>query len=108
MATTIKQYEFFSNGGLLAHSTKALWALIGLTFVAYVYCVGSITFSVVERQRLDHEVKELLSDISAEELSYLALDRSLTRQEAYALGLAESHEVSFSTRGTGFAFNADR
>lgn len=108
MAATIKKHKLFSNQALLAKSTKTLWVLIALTFSAYLYCVGSITFSVVERQRLDHEVKELLSDISTEELSYLAIDRSLTRGEAYALGLAETTQVSFSARGTGFAFNAER
>ncbi len=106
MAKTIKESEIFSNRELFLKSAKTLWVLVGLAFVSYIYCVGSITFSVIERQKLDREVKELLSDISTEELQYLALDRNLTREQAYALGLVDAKTVSFSTRGTGFAFNA--
>ncbi len=93
---------------LLARCIKGLWVLMGITFASYVYFVGAITFSVIERQSIEQNVRELLSDISAQELEYLALDRELTKQEARSLGLSEAKELSFSARAAGFALNAER
>lgn len=108
MVRAIKDREIFSNELFLRRYVKSLWALIGLVFASYLYFVGAITFSVIERQGLEQHVRELLSDISAQELRYLAIDRSLTRESAIALGLVESNHLTFSARNSNVAINAGR
>lgn len=108
VVTAIKEKEILSNELFLKRSIKTLWALLAVTFASYLYFVGAITFSVVERQGLEQQVKELLSDISTQELKYLAIDRSMTKGLAISLGLGESGKITFSARNQNVALNANR
>lgn len=107
---TIHKKGLFSDAIFLRRFVKGLWVFIGVTFASYLYFVGAITFSIIERQGLQQGIREIVSTISAKELTYLSIDRSLTKSEGILLGLSEAKTITFSARtiGTGFAFNGNR
>jgi len=104
--TTIR--SVLTNETVLKRAISFLWVLVGASFATYIYVVGGITFSVMERGRLEGEVKNLLSEISEQELRFLSLDRTMTREEAQRSGLSDPSRVSFSTRSDRVALNAER
>lgn len=108
MIQTIKQNPILRDELLLRRFIKSLWWVVGVSFVTYLYFVISITFSVVERQGLERNIKDLLSEISIQELRYLAIDRELTRESAYLAGFEEPSKVVFQERNSNFALNAGR
>ncbi|MCC7436324.1 hypothetical protein IT402_00390 [Candidatus Nomurabacteria bacterium] len=80
----------------------------GILFVCYLYVVGSITFSVVERKGLEEQNRNLLSDIGMEELKYLAQEKKLTKEVAHNAGLIDAKNLVFTTKQSAFAWNAGR
>ena len=80
----------------------------GVLFGVYIYVVGSITFSVVQRKGLEEQNRILLSDIGMEELRYLAQEKKLTKEMAYSNGLIDAKSLVFTTKQSAFAWNAGR
>ncbi|MBP6857605.1 MAG: hypothetical protein KBC11_00190 [Candidatus Pacebacteria bacterium] len=80
----------------------------GILFALYMYVVGSITFSVVERKGLEETNRNLLSDIGMQELRYLAQEKRLTKEVAYSTGLIDAKSLVFTTKQSAFAWNAGR
>ncbi len=100
--------SFNEYATLLRRANKYLFVLAGISFACYLYFVGAITFSVIERQGLEQSNKTLLSDISMQELTYLQEEKLLTKEVAYASGLVDAPALSFTTRQSAFAWNAGR
>ncbi len=93
---------------LLRRATKYCFVGVGALFGCYLYFVGAITFSVVERQSLEESTKSLVSDISIQELHYLEKEKHLTKEVAYSTGLIDAPSLSFTTKQRAFAWNAGR
>jgi hypothetical protein len=93
---------------LLRRATKYCLIGTGALFACYLYFVGAITFSVVERQGLEESTKSLASDISVQELHYLEKEKHLTKEVAYSIGLIDAPSLSFTTKQRAFAWNAGR
>jgi len=69
-----------------------------ITFFAYLYLVGSITFKVIARKDIENEIKNLNSSLSQLELEYLTLDRQINLDLAKQLGFVESPKTFFAYR----------
>lgn len=110
MMTQIKnKIETFGEYTLLvSRMTRYVWATSGVLFGLYLYFVGAITFSVVERQGLEESTKTLRSDISTQELHYLEKEKMLTKEFAYNMGLIDAPTISFTTQQRSFAWNGTR
>ncbi len=110
MMTQIKNNirSFNEYALLLRRATKYCFVGVGVLFAGYLYFVGAITFSVVERQGLEESTKTLASDISIQELHYLEKEKYLTKEVAYSMGLIEAPSLSFTTKQRAFAWNAGR
>ena len=93
---------------LFARTTKYLFVGAGALFVCYIYFVGSITFSVIERKSLEESTRSLLSDISMQELRYLSEEKQLTKEFAYSSGFVEPSSITFTTQKRAVALNAGR
>jgi hypothetical protein len=93
---------------LLRRATKYCFVGASVLFACYIYFVGAITFSVVERQALEESTKELVSDISIQELHYLAQEKQLTKEVAYTTGLIDAPSLAFTAQQRAFAWNAGR
>jgi ribulose kinase len=74
-------------------------ALIMLSIV-YIYLIGSITFSVLARKSLETTVRNLGSQISELELTYLASANKIDKNYALSKGFVDSHQNIFATRAT--------
>jgi len=90
---------------LLVVFTKYFFIGSSLLFGCYLYTIGAITFAVVERKGLEESTKQLLSNISIQELKYLEQEKKLTKDIAYAKGLVEASKISFTTQKRAFAWN---
>ena len=110
MMTQIKNkiQNFNEYALLLRRATRYTWALCGVFFGLYLYFVGAITFSVIERQGLEESTKTLISDISTEELHYLEKEKSLTKEYAYGMGLVAAPAISFTTQQHSVAWNGTK
>ena len=95
-----------SYGVLLRRSTKYCFIASGALFACYLYVIGAITFSVVERKGLEESTKGLLSNISVEELQYLKQEKGLTKEMAYASGLINASTLVFTPQQRAVAWNA--
>lgn len=93
---------------LLQRSTKYCFLATGALFVCYLYVVGAITFSVVERKGLEESTKTLLSDISGEELKYLSKEKELTKELAFQEGFVSASSIAFTSAKRAVAWNAGR
>lgn len=110
MMTQIKNkiQTFGEYAELARRVTQYAWATSGVLFALYIYFVGAITFSVVERQGLEESTRTLQSDISTQELHYLEKEKSLTKEFAYSIGLIDAPTVSFTTQQRAVAWNGTR
>lgn len=100
--------SFNEYGVLLRRATKYCFIGTGVLFGFYLYFVGAITFSIVERQGLEESTRSLASDISMQELHYLAKEKVLTKELAYSIGLIDAPSLSFTTKQRAFVWNAGR
>lgn len=103
-----KIQTFGEYATLARRATRYAWAASGVLFGLYLYFVGAITFSVVERQALEESTKTLISDISSEELHYLEKEKTLTKEFAYSIGLIDAPTISFTTQQRSVALNGSR
>ncbi len=110
MITHIKNkiQSFNEYGLLLKRLTTYCFIGAGVLFACYIYVVGAVTFSVVERKGLEESTKTLLSDISGQELSYLAQEKKMTKDLAYSQGFVDAPSLAFTTQKRAFAWNAGR
>jgi hypothetical protein len=100
--------SFSGYGTVLRRMTTYCFVGAGVMFACYIYLVGSITFSVVERKGLEETNKHLLSDIGMHELQYLAKEKQLTKEVAYSTGLIDAPSLVFTTAKRAVAWNAGR
>jgi hypothetical protein len=100
--------SFSGYGTVLRRTGVYCFVASGVLFGCYVYLVGAITFSVVERKGLEESTKTLLSDISMQELQYLAQEKTLTKEVAYSMGLVDAPSLAFTTQKRAVAWNAGR
>ena len=84
------------------------WISCGALFIAYLYFVGSITFSIITQQGFEHRLKSLISSMSQEELKYLSAQKSLTADQASMIGLVKAPSVAFAAPVRAFAWNVGR
>ncbi len=95
------------NKALKSIATYA-WIASGVLFVAYLYFVGAITFSVIKERGLQQETKTLISSMGQEELKYLGLQKNLTKEYAIERGFISAPTLSFATPQRAFAWNVGR
>lgn len=100
--------SFSGYGTVLRRMTTYCFVGAGVMFACYIYLVGSITFSVVERKGLEETNKHLLSDIGMHELQYLAKEKQLTKEVAYSTGLIDAPSLVFTKAKRAVAWNAGR
>lgn len=84
------------------------WIGAGVFFLGYVYFVGAITFSVIKERELQQETKTLISSMSMQELSYLNLQKSFTKEYAVASGFITQSPVAFVAPQRALAWNVGR
>jgi hypothetical protein len=110
MMTTIKNkmHSFTEYGLLLRRTTKYCFVGVVALFACYLYVVGAITFSVIERKGLEESTKVLASDISMQELGYLKAEKTLTKETAYLSGFVKPMSITFTTQKRAVAWNAGR
>ncbi len=89
----------------LQKSTRFLWISIGILFACYLYFIGAITFSIINQQSYNHQIKNLTSNMSQQEVVYLNLQKNLTKDLAISSGLVGPTNVSFATQQKAFAWN---
>lgn len=100
--------SFAEYGLLLRRTTKYCFIGAGVLFACYLYVVGAITFSVIERKGLEESTKVLASDISMQELVYLKAEKTLTKEVAYLSGFVQPASIAFTTQKRAVAWNAGR
>lgn len=100
--------SFGEYGLLLRRTTKYCFIGAGALFACYLYVVGAITFSVIERKGLEESTKILASDISMQELEYLKVEKTLTKETAYLSGFVQPSSIAFTTQKRAVAWNAGR
>ena len=109
MITTLKQtFNTADINKTIGSLTLYTWVAAGVFFVAYLYFVGGITFSVIKERGLQQNTKALISDIGGQELQYLDSQKNLTKGYALEHGFIVSPVVSFAPSQKAFAFNARR
>ena len=84
------------------------WVLAGTCFACYLYFVGAITFSVIKERELQQDTKTLISSMGREELSYLNLQKSLTKEYAIVHGFITEPNIAFAAPQKAFAWNVGR
>lgn len=92
----------------LRKMTTYCFVATGVLFGFYIYFVGAITFSVIERKGLEEQNRNLVSDIGMSELKYLSQEKKLTKDFAYNSGLIDAKSLVFTTKQSAFAWNAGR
>ena len=68
--------------------------------VIYIYFIGSITFNVLARKTLEGTVRNLSSNISNLELTYLSSANKINKDFALSKGFVEINNNIFATRGS--------
>jgi len=84
------------------------WIGAGVCFACYLYFVGAITFSVIKERELQQDTKILISSMGQQELSYLTLQKSLTKEYALTSGYIGEPSVAFAISQNAFAWNVGR
>ncbi len=64
----------------------------------YVYFLGNIVFSVLERKTVETEIKALAQNVNELEIAYLAKDNNINLALATSLGFTEAREALFASR----------
>jgi hypothetical protein len=109
MITTIKSklenIGTFDINKSLKSITFYAWISAGVLFACYLYFVGAITFSVIQEKGLEQNTRELISSMGQQELQYLSLQKSLTREYAQQSGFVPAERVSFATSQKALAWN---
>lgn len=100
--------SFNGYGLLFKKLTKLCFAGSAMLFFSYIYFVGAITFSVVERKGLEESTKLLASEISMQELTYLSYEKELTKSVGYSQGFVDAPSIVFTTQKRAVAWNAGR
>jgi len=77
-------------------------------FLMYLYFVGAVTFTVVQRRNMEEGLKTLSSDVSKEELRYLSAEKGLTKDVALNRGFVEPSKLTFTGPKNAVAWNATR
>ena len=72
-------------------------SLITLSIV-YIYIIGSITFNVVARKSLETTARNLGSNISELELTYLSNMNDVNKTKATSLGFVDANSNIFAIR----------
>ncbi len=89
----------------LSTVTKYAWLTAGALFVCYLYFVGAITFSVIKQEGLAERIKTTVSETGKEELKYLTLQKTLTKQSAYEAGFVSASTIAYTAPAGSFAWN---
>lgn len=79
-------------------------ALAGAAALVYMFFIAGITSHIVARKAYEKDQKNLQSEISALELSYLSKIQSLDEAAALAIGLSHPKEVYFASRESKVGF----
>jgi hypothetical protein len=88
--------------------SRYTWGFAGILLSLYIYFVGAITFSVMKQQSLSTDTKQLISDMSREEVEYLNAQKGLTEEYATSLGFTKDSNLAFSEAKRAFAWNVGR
>ena len=75
-------------------------SLLIVLSIVYIYFIGSITFNVLARKTLEGTVRNLSSNISNLELTYLSSANKINKDFALSKGFVEINNNIFATRGS--------
>ncbi len=84
------------------------WISAGILFVAYLYFVGAITFSVIKEKGLKEDLKTLVSKMGEEEQRYLVAQKTLTESYALESGFVNPAQIAFALPKRALAWNVGR
>jgi hypothetical protein len=102
------EYSTFDLSRAVRKISATAWIASGVLFVAYLYFIGAITFSVVKQRALAQDTKQLISAASVEEMRYLVAQKSLTEEFASASGLVAAGTIAYTAPKTALAWNVGR
>ncbi|HVY36078.1 MAG TPA: hypothetical protein VG982_02265 [Candidatus Paceibacterota bacterium] len=85
--------------------TRYAWFTALGVFALYLYFVGAITFSVVKQEGIAQANKDIISQTSKQELSYLSINRTLTEDYAFQNGFVKATTLSYTAPARAFAWN---
>ena len=91
---------------IVKSGTRFFFIASGVLFLAYLYCVGTVTFTVLARRSLEQELKVQTSEMSRQELSFLQTQKTLTKEYAREQGFVEPVAISFTAPKRALAWNA--
>ena len=92
--------EIVENSNIQRIIFKSLVGSILMLSVVYVYLIGSITFNVLARKTLETTARNLGSEVSQLELTYLNNANKIDKNYALSLGFVDLHQNIFATRST--------
>lgn len=110
MQTITQKFEYstFDLNHAVRKIAATAWIASGVLFVAYLYFIGAITFSVVKQRALAQETKQHISTASVEEMRYLIAQKSLTEEFASTSGFVPVGTIAYTAPKTAFAWNVGR
>ncbi len=76
----------------------AMLSLFLLVGGVYVYFMGNIVFSVLERKTVQTEIKALAQNVNDLEIAYLGKDNSINLALANSMGFTEAKGALFANR----------
>ena len=103
-----KKYSQSNINKSLISISKYAWITSSIFFSLYVYFVGAMVFSAIKKESLISETKQLVSDMSQEEVSYLNSQKNMTEEYAKSLGFIKDPNLAFSEVKRAFAWNVGR
>ncbi len=101
---TTKEYKNYTVKTPLQKITKGIWFVALGCFIGNCFLIAITTFSIIERQSINQEIRVLSSEISAHELGYLQLEKELTLDSIKTIGLVEPDDIAYATKSSWFAF----
>lgn len=75
-----------------------LSAIVGLSCLAYIYCVCATTINIAERQKLERTVADLVANQGSLEFHYITLKNKINMDEALAMGFKEVRTPIYVSR----------
>ncbi|MEK7588249.1 MAG: hypothetical protein AAB438_00335 [Patescibacteria group bacterium] len=98
------QVNIVDNSNLKERLFKSILISFGVLTCCYVFVLGNMISSVIERKSLENEARTLANDIGGLELTYLDMSSGIDLEYSHTLGFKEVTPV-FAVREALVGFN---
>jgi len=101
-AIALKVKSYSSNVNIVNNNLEAkllhlLLGSLGVLAVSYFLLLGTMVFNIVERRSIEGQIRTLVNEVGAMELTYLDLSNKIDLNLSYSLGFKEAN-TKFATR----------